>query len=170
MECRGASVGLANFLRDGVDAGCAAAGRVVLLFFVFVFVCTLEYVTVNKHSRCSAFWLLCFFLSTRPSYSEHASFYQTAAASIRKWKGKERWDLCVQTIYHSAPSIRRSYHPCRCAHPLLTRPLRALLQMSWFLLARSLDDMKRWMTAINLRTRHIFQREHGVYDDYRGQG
>lgn len=45
-----------------------------------------------------------------------------------------------------------------------------LVQMSWFLLARSLDDMKRWMAAINLRTRHIFQREHGVFDDYRGQG
>ncbi|CAM9610764.1 unnamed protein product, partial [Ectocarpus sp. 6 AP-2014] len=42
--------------------------------------------------------------------------------------------------------------------------------MSWFLLARSLDDMKRWMTAINLRARHIFQREHGVHDDYMGQG
>eukprot|EP00903_Cladosiphon_okamuranus_P015046 g13919.t2 len=41
---------------------------------------------------------------------------------------------------------------------------------SWFLLARSLDDMKRWMAAVNLRVRHIFQREHGVFDDYRGQG
>ncbi|CAM9404383.1 unnamed protein product, partial [Ectocarpus fasciculatus] len=43
-------------------------------------------------------------------------------------------------------------------------------EASWFLLARSLDDMKRWMSAINLRARHIFQREHGVHDDYMGQG
>ncbi|CAM9137864.1 unnamed protein product [Ectocarpus sp. 12 AP-2014] len=43
-------------------------------------------------------------------------------------------------------------------------------EVSWFLLARSLDDMKRWMSAINLRARHIFQREHGVHDDYMGQG
>ncbi|CAM9581772.1 unnamed protein product [Pylaiella littoralis] len=43
-------------------------------------------------------------------------------------------------------------------------------ETSWFLLSRSLDDMKRWMAAINLRTRHIFQKEHGVHDDYMGQG
>eukprot|EP00904_Undaria_pinnatifida_P011109 jgi/Undpi1/7128/HiC_scaffold_22.g09602.m1 len=42
--------------------------------------------------------------------------------------------------------------------------------VSWFLLARSLEDMKRWMSAINKETRLIFQREHGVHDDYMGQG
>lgn len=45
-----------------------------------------------------------------------------------------------------------------------------VMKVSWFLLGRSLADMKRWMHAINIQVRHVFQKEHGVEDDYQGQG
>lgn len=80
------------------------------------------------------------------------------------------FNLWLNETLSCFPFLFISSSSCSFFFVFLLCRLSCRCQMSWFLLARSLDDMKRWMSAINNQTRLLFQKEHGVHDDYMGQG